>query len=214
MIRNIIFDFGAVLLDWDPRHLYVPYFGDAAKAEWFLTEICPYSWNTEADAGRLTAEMTEERVAMFPEWEKEIRMYYGRWIEMMGGQIPGMEALVRDLKARGYGLYGLTNWSRETFPLVRDRYPVLGLLDGMVVSGEEMTAKPGPALYRILLERYGLQADECVFIDDNPANTAGGEAVGIRGLVFRDADQVRLALDNLLLERSDAESFGGNAPRH
>ena len=214
MIRNIIFDFGAVLLDWDPRHLYVPYFGDAAKAEWFLTEICPYSWNTEADAGRLTAEMTEERVALFPEWEKEIRMYYGRWIEMMGGQIPGMEALARDLKARGYSLYGLTNWSRETFPLVRDRYPVLRLLDGMVVSGEEMTAKPGPALYRILLERYGLQADECVFIDDNPVNTAGGEALGIRGLVFRDADQVRLALDNLLSERNDAGGFGGNAPRH
>ena len=214
MIRNIIFDFGAVLLDWDPRHLYVPYFGDAAKAEWFLTEICPYSWNTEADAGRLTAEMTEERVALFPEWEKEIRMYYGRWIEMMGGQIPGMEALVRDLKARGYGLYGLTNWSRETFPLVRDRYPVLRLLDGMVVSGEEMTAKPGPALYRILLERYGLRAEECLFIDDNPVNTAGGEAVGIRGLVFRDADQVRLALDNLLSERSDAGGFGGNAPSH
>ena len=198
MIRNIIFDFGAVLLDWDPRHLYVPYFGDAAKAEWFLTEICPYSWNTEADAGRLTAEMTEERVALFPEWEKEIRMYYGRWIEMMGGQVPGMEDLVRDLKKRGYGLYGLTNWSRETFPLVRDRYPVLGLLDGMVVSGEEMTAKPGPALYRILLERYGLRADECLFIDDNPVNIAGGEAVGIRGLVFRNAEQVRSALDNLL----------------
>ena len=191
MIRNIIFDFGAVLLDWDPRHLYVPYFGDAAKAEWFLTEICPYSWNTEADAGRLTAEMTEERVALFPEWEKEIRMYYGRWIEMMGGQVPGMEALVRDLKKRGYGLYGLTNWSRETFPLVRDRYPVLGLLDGMVVSGEEMTAKPGPGLYRILLERFGLRAEECLFIDDNPVNIAGGEAVGIRGLVFRDAEQVR-----------------------
>ena len=198
MIRNIIFDFGAVLLDWDPRHLYVPYFGDAAKAEWFLTEICPYSWNTEADAGRLTAEMTEERVALFPEWEKEIRMYYGRWIEMMGGQVPGMEALVRDLKERGYGLYGLTNWSRETFPLVRDRYPVLGLLDGMVVSGEEMTAKPGPGLYRILLERYGLRADECLFIDDNPVNIAGGEAVGIRGLVFHDAEQVRSDLNKIL----------------
>ena len=125
-------------------------------------------------------------------------MYYGRWIEMMGGQVPGMEDLVRDLKKRGYGLYGLTNWSRETFPLVRDRYPVLGLLDGMVVSGEEMTAKPGPALYRILLERYGLRADECLFIDDNPVNIAGGEAVGIRGLVFRNAEQVRSALDNLL----------------
>lgn len=198
MIRNIIFDFGAVLVDWDPHHLYVPYFQDAAKAEWFLTEICPYSWNTEADAGRTTAEITAERIALFPAWEKEIRMYYDRWIEMMGEEIPGMQQLIRDLKDRGYGVYGLTNWSRETFPLVRDRYPVFGLLDGYVVSGEEMTKKPDPALYCILLERYGLRGEECVFIDDNPANAAGGESLGIRGLVFRNAEQVRKDLDELL----------------
>lgn len=198
MIRNIIFDFGAVLVDWDPHHLYVPYFQDTAKAEWFLTEICPYSWNTEADAGRTTAEITAERIALFPAWEKEIRMYYDRWIEMMGEEIPGMLQLIRDLKDRGYGVYGLTNWSWETFPLVRDRYPVFGLLDGYVVSGEEMTKKPDPALYRILLERYGLRGEECVFIDDNPANAAGGESLGIRGLVFRNAEQVRADLERIL----------------
>lgn len=201
MIRNIIFDFGAVLVDWDPHHLYVPWFGDADKAEWFLTEICPYSWNTQADGGRPTAEITAERIALFPEWEREIRMYYGRWIEMMGDEIPGMEALVRALKGRGYGVYGLTNWSRETFPLVRDRYPVFDLLDGIVVSGEEMTMKPDPALYRILLERYGLKGEECVFIDDNPRNAAAGEALGIRGLVFRDAAQIRAELEEILQEK-------------
>lgn len=200
MIRNILFDFGAVLVDWDPRRLYVPYFGDAAKADRFLTEICPYSWNTQADAGRTTAEITAERIALYPEWEKEIRMYYDRWIEMMGGQIPGMERLVRDCKERGYGVYGLTNWSRETFPLVRGRYPVFGLLDGIVVSGEEMTKKPDPALYRILLERYGLRGEECVFIDDNPQNASGGASLGIRGIVFRDAEQTRGELERMLAE--------------
>lgn len=200
MIRNLIFDFGSVLVDWDPHYLYIPYFGDASKAEWFLTEICPYTWNTQADAGRSLQEITDERVALFPQWEKEIRMYYDRWIEMMGGQIPGMEELVRDYKARGYGVWGLTNWSRETFPLVRHRYPVFDLLDGIVVSGEERTAKPGPELYRILLDRYGLRADSCVFIDDSPRNAAGAEAVGIRGLVFRDAAQLRRDLDGILSE--------------
>ena len=200
MIRNLIFDFGSVLVDWDPHYLYIPYFGDASKAEWFLTEICPYTWNTQADAGRSLQEITEKRIALYPQWEKEIRMYYDRWIEMMGGQIPGMEELVRDYKARGYGVWGLTNWSRETFPLVRHRYPVFDLLDGIVVSGEERTAKPGPELYRILLDRYGLQAETCVFIDDSPRNVAGAEAVGIRGLVFRDAAQLRRDLDGILSE--------------
>ncbi len=200
MIRNIIFDFGAVLVDWDPRRLYVPYFGDAAKADWFLSEICPYEWNAQCDAGRPIVEITAERVALFPEWEKEIRMYFGRWVEMMGDAIPGMEQLVRDYKERGYGVWGLTNWSGETFPLVKDNYPVFSLLDGIVVSGVEKLLKPDPRIYRTLLERYGLQAEECVFIDDNPRNAEGAEAVGIRGLVFQGATQLRKDLDALLLE--------------
>lgn len=200
MIRQLIFDFGAVLVDWDPRRLYVPYFGDAAKADWFLQEICPYEWNAQVDAGRSPKEVTEERIALFPEWEKEIRLYFDRWIDMMGDAIPGMEELVRDYKARGYGVWGLTNWSWETFPLIRDRYPVFGRLDGFVVSGKEKTVKPEPKIYRILLERYGLKAEECIFIDDNPKNTAGAEAVGIRGLIFRDAAQLRRDLDAILSE--------------
>ena len=199
MIKNIIFDFGAVLVDWNPHHLYDSYFGDATKAEWFLTEICPYEWNAQCDAGRPIKDITAERVALFPEWEKEIRMYFDHWVDMMGDPIPGMEELVRDYKQRGYGVWGLTNWSAETLPLVRDDYPVFKLLDGYVVSGQEKVVKPDARLYRILLERYGLKAEECVFIDDNPANTAGAEAVGIRGIVFHDASQLRIDLDNLLL---------------
>ena len=206
MIRNIIFDFGGVLVDWDPRYVFVPWFGDAAKAEWFLTEICPYSWNAQVDSGRTTAEITEERVALFPEWEKEIRMYYDRWIEMVGDAIPGMEDYVRELKARGFGIYGLTNWSKELFPLVRDRFPVFRLMDGMVVSGEERIIKPAPELYRILLDRYGLKGEECVFIDDNPVNAAGGESLGIRGIVFQNKEQLQAELDRML------EDSGGSSP--
>lgn len=198
MIKNIIFDFGAVLVDWNPRYLFVPYFGDADKAEWFLTEICPYEWNAQCDAGRPIKDITEERVAEFPAWEKEIRMYFDRWVDMMGGPIPGMEALVREYKQRGYGVWGLTNWSAETFPLVRDDYPVFKLLDGYVVSGEEKLLKPDTRLYRVLLDRYGLKAEECVFIDDNPNNTAGAEAVGIKGIVFQGVEQLRKQLDALL----------------
>ena len=198
MIKNIIFDFGAVLVDWNPRYLFVPYFGDADKAEWFLTEICPYEWNAQCDAGRPIKDITEERVAEFPAWEKEIRMYFDRWVDMMGGPIPGMVALVREYKQRGYGVWGLTNWSAETFPLVRDDYPVFKLLDGYVVSGEEKLLKPDARLYRVLLDRYGLKAEECVFIDDNPNNTAGAEAVGIKGIVFQGVEQLRKQLNALL----------------
>lgn len=200
MIRNIVFDFGAVLVDWDPRHLYGPYFGDAEKTDHFLQEICPYEWNSAADAGRPVSDVTEERVRLFPQWEKEIRMYFGQWIKMMGEQIPGMQELVEELKNRGYRLYGLTNWSAETFPLVKDNYPVFRLLDGIVVSGEEKIAKPDPGIFRILLQRYGLKPEECLFIDDNPKNVSTGESLGIRGLVFTSAAVLRSRLAEVLPE--------------
>ncbi len=200
MIRNIIFDFGSVLVDWNPERLYGPYFNDDAKMQYFLTEICPHAWNAQADAGRSTAEITEERVAVHPEWEKEIRMYFGQWIKMMGEQIPGMQELVEELKNRGYRLYGLTNWSAETFPLVKDNYPVFRLLDGIVVSGEEKIAKPDPGIFRILLQRYGLKPEECLFIDDNPGNVSTGESLGIRGLVFTSAAALKSRLAAVLPE--------------
>ena len=200
MIRNIIFDFGSVLVDWNPERLYGPYFNDDAKMRYFLTEICPHAWNAQADAGRSTAEITEERVAVHPEWEKEIRMYFGQWIKMMGEQIPGMQELVEELKNRGYRLYGLTNWSAETFPLVKDNYPVFRLLDGIVVSGEEKIAKPDPGIFRILLQRYGLKPEECLFIDDNPGNVSTGESLGIRGLIFTSAVALKSRLAEVLPE--------------
>lgn len=201
MIRNIIFDFGAVLLDWSPEHLYKPYFNDDEKMRHFLTEVCPYSWNATVDAGKSIADATAERITLYPEWEKEIRMYYGQWEKMMNGEIPGMREVVESLKKKGYGVYGLSNWSAETFvPFVRDKYPVLKLLDGYVVSGFEKVKKPDPRLYHILLDRYGLKADECLFIDDSPDNIAAGEALGIRGIVFSSPVELKERLAEVLPE--------------
>ncbi len=198
MVNNLVFDFGAVLVDWNPHHLYDAYFADRQRADWFLSEICPYEWNAQCDAGRPITDITAERVALFPAWEKEIRMYFDRWCDMMGDGIAGMEELVREYKQYGYGIWGITNWSGETFPLVRHKYPVFDLLDGYIVSGVEKILKPDPRIYRLLLDRYGLKAEECVFIDDNPDNVAGAEAVGFRGIRFHDAEQLRKELERVL----------------
>ena len=191
---NLIFDFGGVLIDWNPHYVYDPYFGDRAKADWFLTNICTMEWNGEVDAGKPMAEATAELVARFPEWKKEIEMYFGRWIEMIGKATPGMYELLLELKARGHRLFGLSNWSAETFVQIKEDFPALKLLDGMVVSGYVKCLKPSPEIYRILLDRYSLQASDCVFIDDNAANVAGAEAVGIRGILFTGASDLRLHL--------------------
>lgn len=196
MIKNIIFDFGAVLVDWNPRYLYGPYFNDEQKLNFFLETVCPYEWNTTVDAGRSTADAMAERIELYPEWEKEILMYYGSWIQMMGGYIEGMLPIVKELKDKGYKLYGLSNWSKETFPLIIEDYEVFKYLEGYVVSGFEGIKKPSPEIYQILLQRYNLKAEECIFIDDSPANIEAGQAQGISGILFTDAKSLRAQLES------------------
>lgn len=191
---NLIFDFGGVLIDWNPHYLYDSYFGDRAKTDWFLANICTMEWNGQVDAGKPMAEATAELVAKFPEWKKEIEMYFGRWIEMIGEAIPGMYELLLELKARGHRLFGLSNWSAETFVQIKEDFPALKLLEGMVVSGYVKCLKPSPEIYQLLLDRYSLKASDCVFIDDNAANVAGAEAVGIRSIRFTGASDLRKQL--------------------
>ena len=190
MLKNIIFDYGGVLLDWNPHYLYDPYCGDVAKAEWFLKHICTYEWNAQHDNGKPIAEGTAELIAQYPEWEKEIRMYYDEFMKMMGGQIPGMEELVKDLKVKGYRIFGLSNWSVETFALVRPIYPVLDLMEDMVISGVEKVMKPDHRIFELALNRFGIGASETIFIDDNPNNVKAACDVGIQGVLFRSGEKL------------------------
>lgn len=191
--KNIILDFGGVLIDWNPHYLLDAHFGSADKAEWFIQNICTGEWNAEMDRGKPFAQAVAERIARFPEWEEEIRLYQTGWIRMIGEEIPGMYALECELKAAGYRLYGLTNWSVETFNQVRGKR-IFTILDGMVVSGEERLLKPEPAIYRTVLERYSLRAEDCLFVDDRPVNVDGARAVGIDAVCFTDADALRKLL--------------------
>lgn len=190
MIKNIVFDFGGVLVDWNPHHLYDKYFGSSEKADWFLKNICLYSWNLQMDGGKPFAEGVKELQAEHPEWTEAIGIYHTRWIEMMGGEVPGTADVLRRLKQAGYKIYGLTNWSAETFPMIRDTYPVFQEFDGIVVSGEEHMLKPYAPIYHCLLERYGLQGCESLFIDDNKDNVTAAIEVGIHSVRFTDAENL------------------------
>lgn len=197
-MKNIVFDFGGVLVDWNPHHLYDKYFGSREKAEWFLNNICLYSWNLQMDGGKPFAEGVAELQAEHPEWSEAIAIYHTRWIEMMNGEIEGMASVIRRLKMAGYGVYGLTNWSAETFPMVRDTYPVFQEFDGIVVSGEEHLLKPDEAIYRCLLERYALQAEESLFVDDNADNVVGARNVGMKAIQFTSAEELERELKDVL----------------
>ena len=178
-IKNIIFDFGGVLIDWNPRYLYRNVFQDEAEMEYFLKDVCSTEWNIRQDAGRPLNEATEELVKEIPQYEKEIRNYYSDWVKMVGGAIEENAALIKDLKDK-YRLFGLTNWSAETFPIVFDQYPFFKELEGIVVSGTEKIIKPDARIYQLLLTRYGLRANESLFIDDNQENINAANRLGFK----------------------------------
>ena len=190
-IKTIIFDLGGVLIDWNPRYVYRDIFDDEEKIDWFFENICTNEWNEKQDAGRSLQEATEELVLKHPEYEIEVRAYYGRWEEMLGGPINDTVEILRTIKgANNYNLYALTNWSAETFPVALDRYDFLKWFDGIVMSGEEKTRKPFADIYHTLLSRFKVDPSEALFIDDSLRNIKGAEEVGIKGIHFESPQQL------------------------
>ena len=195
-VKNIIFDLGGVLVDWNPDYVFLDEFGgDRKKMQRFYDEVCTFDWNENQDAGYPLAQATEDRVALFPEQEAMIRMYYGRWEEMLGGPIAGTVALLKKLVDHpDYRVVALTNWSAETFPIALARFDFLHWFEGIVVSGTEQTRKPFPEIYRTTLQRFSLEAPASLFIDDNARNIAAAAALGIQTIQFKNPDQLKTDL--------------------
>ena len=198
MIKNIIFDFGGVLLDWNPRYLYKSYFNNDEEMEHFLADICNGEWNVKQDAGRPFAEAVKELQAKFPEYVEAIQMYDDDWEKMLKCELPESIDLLKELKSMGYGIYGLTNWSAEKIGYAFANYSFFSLFDGIVVSGVEKVVKPDRKIYEILLERYSLKPGECVFIDDNQDNVDMAKVLGINAIRFDNIGNVKEHLETLL----------------
>ena len=200
-IDTLIFDLGGVLIDWNPRYVYRKIFKTEQEIEWFLENVTTPDWNENQDAGYPLHKATEELVAKHPEWEPEIKAYYGRWLEMLGGQIHETVEVLQQLKHTGkYRLYALTNWSAETFPHALERFEFFKLFEGVVVSGEEKMRKPSAEFYKIILDRYRLDPSTTVFIDDSLRNVKGAEAIGITGIHFHNPSQLKEELRRLGIE--------------
>ncbi len=180
----VVFDVGNVLLRWDVRLLYRKLFADAAQMDVFLSTICTPAWNLEQDRGRTWAEGVALLVAQHPQWEAEIRAHDERWGETISGPISGSVEVLERLKALGKPVYAITNFSDEKWIEATARFPFLALFDGVVVSARERLLKPDPAIYHVLLERYNLAAEDCIFIDDSAANIATARQLGMQTVHF------------------------------
>ena len=186
MIRNILFDMGNVLIYFD-RNLFMDRLGvsDADKKLLMREVFLSLEWvrmdrgsMVEADAvasccSRLPERLHDAAEKLIAMWDRPIL------------PIPGMYELIEELKGKGYGIYLLSNASlrqHEYWP----RIEASRFFDGTVVSADEGVIKPQPEIYRLILERFGLRAEECFFVDDVPANIEGAFYCGISGAVFHD----------------------------
>lgn len=193
MTKNIIFDFGNVLVQWHPEQVYGEYFGDEAKAWWFLRHVVDMDWRQRIDAGESQDACIRELQERQPEYREAIELYRSKWREMLTGEVPGMRQLLSEVQQK-YEVYGLTNWSMETFPEAREHFGILQMIDRYVVSGAEHLVKPDPLLFQVLLDRYSLRAEDCTFVDDNPVNVDAARDMGMRGIVFAGSDNLRKGL--------------------
>jgi 2-haloacid dehalogenase len=198
-INTIIFDLGGVLVDWNPKYVFDDnYFDSPEKKEYFFQNICTSDWNEEQDAGRSIVMATQELVAKFPDWEKPIRDFYGRWTEMLHGPIYGTVDIFRQLRDnKKYKIYALTNWQAGLFDIALVRYDFLHWFDGRVVSGEEKTRKPFHDFYNRLLDRYNVKAEKALFIDDSMRNINAAKELGINAIHFTGPDKLKSELKKL-----------------
>jgi 2-haloacid dehalogenase len=191
-IQTVVFDLGGVLLDWNPDYVYESVFPDPEERIWFYKNICTSEWNEEQDGGRTLSEGTEWLVKKFPDQEKNIRIYYDRWEDMLGGPLEGTVEILRYLKFKTHlKLYALTNWSQETFPVALKKYDFLHWFDGRLVSGEEKTRKPFKEIYERLIRRFNIEPQESIYVDDNLRNLVPAKELGFRTIHFNNPDQFK-----------------------
>lgn len=192
--KNIIFDFGAVLIDWNPDRVYLPYFNNLEMMNQFYQETEIHIINKEMDKGASFDTMLKQLSLKFPHHDEPIKLWKTHWHKMIGGPIHDTVSILQKLHINNYSLYGLTNWSAETFPYVYYTYDFFRYFQDIVVSGREKTIKPEEEIYRICLERNNLKPEDCVFIDDNKENVESAEKLGIKGIIYTSSEQLAQSL--------------------
>ena len=193
LITDVIFDFGNVLIYWDPAAVLIPRYDQETIDRFLDNDISGfYDANDLMDGG----ETPDEAIAWMREthgaqWADILRYYVDNFEDSLTGVVPGMRVLVDDLKAAGIGVWGLSNWEKELFHCAEENCKILQRLDGKLVSGFVKLRKPHREIYDAALERFGIKPETSVFIDDKAMNIVGANEAGIRGIRFSDSRKLR-----------------------
>jgi len=197
MKKAVVFDFGAVLIDWSPYHLYRKLLPSDAAIREFLEEIKFNEFNPLLDAGYPFTKMAVELTEKYPHKRELVQAFFDRWTECSGETMEPTAEVLREVKRSGHPVYGLSNWSTESFPWVQHKYTFLSDLDDYLLSGMVGIAKPDERIFQAFLQRIDRPAGECVFIDDAQANIDAANRLGFTGILFSSAPALRDELHSL-----------------
>ena len=203
MIKNLIYDFGRVLVTYDFEHISSFGFASEEDLQSFVNIVSDPAFVRRCDLELIPFEdLIREMQHTYPQWKEQWQLFYDRYLEFVTGEMPGMYAYMTELKARGYKLYGLSNWCSTIYRVMKE-YKIFNLLDGFVVSSDYQVVKPDPAIYRVFLDKYDLKAEECVFADDRADNVEAAQQVGMQAIVFTTTEAYKEALEPLLAGNED-----------
>ena len=196
---KFLFDLGGVFFDWDPNHFYKNVNDNVDERIYFLTEVCNDQWNFQQDAGRTIAEAELELIPKFPHYEKEIKMYYKNHRKMIRGVFEKSVDILKKLKDKNYECYVLSNWSEETFEGMTIDYPFLMLFKGLLISGEDKLMKPDSAIYELAKNRFNVNPEETVFIDDKLENIEAALALDFKTIHLTDPKNIESEINKFLI---------------
>lgn len=198
MIKNLIFDFGKVLVDYSFDLVIDPLFNDKDECLNFKQVVCSPEFTDLCDKEEIPfEELIADMKKKYPQWEYPLQQFCDRYLEFVTGEIPGMKALLLRLRSEGFKLYGLTNWCSMVYKVI-DHYDILQLMDGRIISSEEHLLKPDVAIYQCLCDRFHLSPSECLFTDDKLVNVEGAKAAGWQAIHFQNAQQYERELRTYL----------------
>jgi 2-haloacid dehalogenase/putative hydrolase of the HAD superfamily len=192
--KAVLWDFGNVIVRWDPRTLYSKIFPDPEARDRFLAEVCTPAWHLATDGGVSFADNCARLAAQHPAHADAIWAWRDRWAEMFSGPIAETEAAIEALHARGVPQFGLSNISHETLETTLAMSPAFGRLKGVVASGVEGVLKPQPEIFRLACARFGYAPGEFLFVDDGAHNIEAARALGFDVHHFTDPAALQPAL--------------------
>ena len=194
-VKKFLFDLGNVFFDWNPERILKPIFNDDERMNFFFNNISFPLLDTRCDAGITIEVAVNDAIKKFPEFEKEIKLYYPNHGNMVGGFFQKTVDVFYKIKELNYPCFVLSNWSAETYEGMEETYPFLKDFDGKIISGRDFLIKPDPAIYELAISRFNLIQEETLFIDDRLDNIEAAQKLNFQIIHLTNPSLIKELID-------------------